>query len=989
MIDEKTTEKTEEKIPEAPEAVSTAVSQVSPETVSENATETEPAVTSESVSEEAPKAEAQPEKKPVSRLTKEEEEARLAELYYAEEYRRKIRAEKEKEEYAEPTEEERLEMEARAKERLEEELSRQAEIDAEKEKEKTRAKSKEEKVRDILTRVSRAVTSASKESGELVEAQTEAIDEPSSVDENTESTEGTGNADEIAEAPEKDDDACVAEDNEAIEEKVVTEVAEAKDEPQVSTEPVTDKTEGSEALSEEKTEQNASEAAEVSSCDEGEKAEEPAPVQEEASVPVSAEEPVPVSTEETVQAPTEEPVKETTSDGSIKVDGFFVNHILHIEGMEVANLTVDITTDVREEAPSISLQNAASEAAPESMTVSEPKEEVESEPAVIGVIKSNENFALDESFDGESDTVSFIPFGEGIKPDNAEGKEQGGVIKGEGEYRTTEPEVSGVIKAKGQSYTLKAIPSVEEAEATGVIKAKGQPYSLEPTPVGAVGVTFKPYYPEDIGVGEDDEADYLSHGDGTELSEKELRRLREEEYRRLLLEEKRRRKKPKGTDVPADTRKPAEPAEIDIGDDADYPDEVEIPTEGTAEVPKKKGKRDETEDLLAFVKYNGDRERAIRESEAAKRTSKIPEKDEGETEPYSVDPSELDDYEAQTDTVAPSDTEGEKPGEIDELLRVAGDEREREKARRSKKKPPKKGKDEPKKPKFNLGRIKKVVKEQKAQDTKVIEQRFAYADKVHLLAKENSEMSFSEATGRDKRGKAKADYELKRSKKAAKKAIHLEKMDNDRYYSVLLTDFTKVKLPKGANLDKVLELREKLTELLIKRDEYNERLLELYTGAGKKAKNAGFGARDEVRRKARRKEYKKQLSLEKRLRRFGVMKDYRDRMHTLMDKCVTLSGEIAELAFILHKEKPVGAVKKDAKKALSTKRAELKASRKELARVTKKGFVQADKRKRRKAEYVFGWIGLVLVLAITGVVIWQWEAIMQFIMTLLAAPPAA
>ncbi len=279
---------------------------------------------------------------------------------------------------------------------------------------------------------------------------------------------------------------------------------------------------------------------------------------------------------------------------------------------------------------------------------------------------------------------------------------------------------------------------------------------------------------------------------------------------------------------------------------------------------------------------------------------------------------------------------------------------------------------------FNKKALTKKSKEESATDIALISARIGSVIKTLEFKLDMTEYVFTKPSGSEKRDSAKTVRELKKAKNRLKRAIKYEKADNKRYYSFVLTDLARAKLPKGADMGEIIELRSQLMSLLSLRDEINQRLVELYTGSpvGKKSRS---DARLEENRRARRREFRRQAKLEKRMQRGRVEFTYRDMLHKLMDRQVLLSGNIAEFRYILKREKPKGDAKKELKRKLKDVESEYNRNKRDIRRIEKKAFTKASDRKNKSFAAALGWIGLVLLCTAVGVVIWQWDAIYAFV----------
>ncbi len=232
-------------------------------------------------------------------------------------------------------------------------------------------------------------------------------------------------------------------------------------------------------------------------------------------------------------------------------------------------------------------------------------------------------------------------------------------------------------------------------------------------------------------------------------------------------------------------------------------------------------------------------------------------------------------------------------------------------------------------------------------------------------------LSFSARTGREKRLINKKKRELKRLRSLLARALKYEKQDNERYYSLVIADIPRMKLPRSANMPAFVDARERLVHLLAKRDELNRRLTELYSYIA-----GGTGsARDKAKHDAMHREYKKQAKFVGKLRRSGVDYEIRKLMSEVVDEQVSLRGVIAECEYSLRREKPKGASKRQLTSRLKDAVRKYARNEKQLLHISRTALLKAKDRTSRKRAATWAWISLGLLVAAALVVWWQWDNI--------------
>ena len=293
--------------------------------------------------------------------------------------------------------------------------------------------------------------------------------------------------------------------------------------------------------------------------------------------------------------------------------------------------------------------------------------------------------------------------------------------------------------------------------------------------------------------------------------------------------------------------------------------------------------------------------------------------------------------------------------------------------------------------KAELKALIRTVKEQKKRDEEVIRLRFRSKLRSLELDNEAYDMSFAELGKRSKQDRADSKRQHKELEKQAKLAQELEKLDNDRYYALVLENLDRARLSKRADRARLIEIREELIDLLSRRDQINIRLIELYSGVSGGSKG-GEEASAEAERRGRRREYKRLSSLERRLTNNKVSYDMRKGILELMDERVSLKGSEERIRFILKRERPRGARKKELKKELKRIVRMLKDNDYKLERLADRGLTKARERRSRNTFSMVGWILLIALLAAGAVCyIYRaeiWAFISELIAKFMPAPPA-
>lgn len=280
----------------------------------------------------------------------------------------------------------------------------------------------------------------------------------------------------------------------------------------------------------------------------------------------------------------------------------------------------------------------------------------------------------------------------------------------------------------------------------------------------------------------------------------------------------------------------------------------------------------------------------------------------------------------------------------------------------------------PSKPVFKKSEFAKTKKRQCKNDLALIEHRLR--DEIRRLEMDtrSGDISFSAKieSGRDKRARGKRRGELTTARERLKAARRFENADNNRYYNLVLTDMDRVKLPRKTSRDEMRALRERLIELLRKRDELNIELVDLYS-----LSEGGRGGLADGRYKAemqgRKKAFKRQLPAYRKYENMQISLADKEKIYPLMDERTELYGDLARIAYMLGKERASGAAKHQLKRERRGIKRKLKENQRAIENYEKKALRVASSRREQKRAGIIGWVvlGIVAVAAVLAVVFWN------------------
>lgn len=280
----------------------------------------------------------------------------------------------------------------------------------------------------------------------------------------------------------------------------------------------------------------------------------------------------------------------------------------------------------------------------------------------------------------------------------------------------------------------------------------------------------------------------------------------------------------------------------------------------------------------------------------------------------------------------------------------------------------------PSKPVFKKSEFAKTKKRQCKNDLALIEHRMR--DEIRRLEMDTrtGDISFTAKieSGRDKRARGKRRGELTTARERLKAARKFENADNNRYYNLVLTDMDRVKLPRKTSRDEMRALRERLIELLRKRDELNIELVDLYS-LSSGGKGGLADGRYNAEMQGRKKAFKRQLPAYRKYENMEISLADKEKIYPLMDERTELYGDLARIAYMLGKERASGAAKRQLKRERRGIKRKLKENQRAIENYEKKALRVASSKREQKRAGIIGWVilGVVAVAAVLVFVFWN------------------
>ena len=249
---------------------------------------------------------------------------------------------------------------------------------------------------------------------------------------------------------------------------------------------------------------------------------------------------------------------------------------------------------------------------------------------------------------------------------------------------------------------------------------------------------------------------------------------------------------------------------------------------------------------------------------------------------------------------------------------------------------------------FDKKNLTTLAREQCNTDNKMIEARVRaeYTELELEVSMVEHEFSGEYRSKKEKRWLRNSKEKLKHLKTKIATALKYEKLDNERYYSVVATDFDRVELPAKSDRDELIAMREELMRLLDIRDDINAELLELYSGK-EHGMRGSLKGRAKATLRARRWAHARLNRYYKVINKHRVTRNEKLRIFDKMDEVVELKGDIARANYILRKEKPTGKVKRDYKKERAHARRDVRILKKSIDRLAVRAVIKARKREKQ------------------------------------------
>ena len=266
---------------------------------------------------------------------------------------------------------------------------------------------------------------------------------------------------------------------------------------------------------------------------------------------------------------------------------------------------------------------------------------------------------------------------------------------------------------------------------------------------------------------------------------------------------------------------------------------------------------------------------------------------------------------------------------------------------------------------FDADKLTSLARMQRDTDNKMVVARVhsEFADLELEVAKAKQDFAGDFRNGKEKRWLRNSKKKLGALRTKIALAEKYERLDNDRYYSVVTTNFERVSLPSRADRDSLIAMREELMRLLDIRDDINAQLIQLYTGSEKGDGVNHIKRRNKVVLKARKRAHAKYRKHYNALNKYHVTRNEKMRIFDKLDEIVELSGELARIKYILRKENPIGKARREYVREKGNAKSNIRYAKRYVERFTTKAVRRAKIRQRRRRAL----IATLVILALLGV----------------------
>ena len=267
-------------------------------------------------------------------------------------------------------------------------------------------------------------------------------------------------------------------------------------------------------------------------------------------------------------------------------------------------------------------------------------------------------------------------------------------------------------------------------------------------------------------------------------------------------------------------------------------------------------------------------------------------------------------------------------------------------------------------PEYSKKEARSLRRNTEKRDNRLIIERHRYHVSKLELTLDSASLTFAKQDRENGREVRRAERELEFWSRREKKAIIGQRSDNERYYSAVMLDPRRSRLPKRASREELALQRQRLISLIKERDSINERLAALYRG-GSGGRQTYEQKKDAYVRRRVRKVYYKQKQLADEISSYRLPLSKKEQVFALMDRRTALSAEIAGAEYALKHSKLKGKARREKVKSVRKSRRALRKCEARIAREGRRLIAKGRDKRRSFGFEAFGWIVLLCIIGLS------------------------
>ncbi len=268
-------------------------------------------------------------------------------------------------------------------------------------------------------------------------------------------------------------------------------------------------------------------------------------------------------------------------------------------------------------------------------------------------------------------------------------------------------------------------------------------------------------------------------------------------------------------------------------------------------------------------------------------------------------------------------------------------------------------------------------------DMDAVSKRYIYA--VNLKERSQNvknQYQFGLDTRAIKAGRKATAIAVERLKAEHKRALALEREDNERYYKVVENNPMLMKVKDENSRNRLALIREEIILLLDRRNEINAKLVAMYTGTDVDRNGEPVNPKyEKVRFKAAKRAYRERMRRYGEIRKWKIEDKYKQRVFDLMNREVQTIADLEQLKVRITKEKLTRKQRVLIRKDIRSKQSYLKLLKNTRKGAFKKALHMYDD-KKFGAEIGL-WIAFLILALLVGMAVVFWQPLYGILQNLL------